>query len=148
MITIDKVILWGDPMPWSLVVMAATWSKWSHVVFELSDGTIMDANVMSGVSIHGYTPRSYRWTREFDLRKSFTDDQRREMYLRGTTQMTCPYDWSWIVGYAANQRDWQEEDSWVCFEYVAWTLMPWIEPEKNLSRITGRHLERQLERGL
>lgn len=145
MTTIDFVELQGDLMPWSVVVELSTWSRWGHVAFELSDGTLMDAMPKNGVSIRKRGRDFYKWKKRFDLTKKFTYEQRKEMFYRGFAEIGQPYDWSWIVGYAVNKRNWQEEDSWVCFEYVAWTLMPWIEPEKNLSRITGRHLERMLK---
>ena len=153
MVTVTAIEFQGSLMPWSAITELATWCKWSHVVLVLSTGEVIDASPLYGVKIRRQTKKNEElgiwWSKTYDLTKTYTEKERNEMYVKALSQVGKSYDWSWIFGYAFNKRNWQDDEDWVCFEFVSWVMYPWLRVDKNLQRVTGRHLEEAIEkRGL
>ena len=140
---IKTLVLSGSLAPWQLLIMLATWSWYGHCHFITSDGTILDANGLhGGVKERDQSKPWFGWETHYDLAKTFPKAVLRMLYEKAVSQIGKPYDWSWIAGFLINNRSWQKQTAWVCFEYAAWVLARNLHVDKNLARITGRQLSR------
>lgn len=140
-VRIESIVLTGSLSPFSLLIMGSTWSKFSHVGFTLSNGKFLDAHPLYGVTVRNM-PKKALIQKVYPIADPGIGTV---LYRRARTQVGKHYDWEWILGYPFN-RDWQDPEDWVCFEFVAWTLRNHIKIDKKLHRITGRQLERALDR--
>ena len=59
------------------------------------------------------------------------------------SQVGKPYDWSYMIGWFLNDRDWQDPDKWSCHELILWACEmaghPIIEME-DAHNLTPHHL--------
>jgi len=111
----------------SSLIRLGTWSEFSHVDFVVPDGykiknlaqerrvvgeRWLGARLRGGVSSRfpGYAPFTRTFRLRVDAPDSVLDWAWRE---RGK-----PYDWRAVVGFAF-RRDWREEGSWFCSEFIA-----------------------------
>lgn len=103
----------------SFFIRLFIFSRWSHCAIELSNGTILDTTMRTGVRV----------TSKEDFLKEYPDQTIIEVFLFyesiaetfALTQVGKPYDWTALVSLVL-QRDWQEPDSWFCSELVEATL--------------------------
>lgn len=125
--------------PFSGVIRAATWSRWSHV--SIVDGD----HVIEAVALHG--------VRRIPLTDAIGRAKRHALVelpcrnphaviTAAITQLGKPYDYTAVLGIGLH-RDWQEDDAWYCAELVAWAFdhanEPLFRPEA-LRRVTQEHI--------
>lgn len=125
--------------PFSAVIRAATWSRWSHVAL-VSGNHVIEATAWSGVrqvsKAHAVNQTADYCLVDLPARSpdSIIDAAR--------SQLGKPYDWTGILGLGFH-RNWQEDDSWFCSELVAWAAAEsgetWFRAEAT-RRITPQHL--------
>lgn len=125
--------------PFSGLIRAATWSRWSHVAL------VAGPHVIEAVALEGVRQVSKAYAIERASAYSLVDLPARNPQAiidaaRG--QIGKPYDWTAIVGLGL-RRDWQEDDSWFCSELVAWAAdqagEAWFRQEA-LRRVTPEHI--------
>lgn len=128
----------ANPWPLSWAIRFRTWSKYSHVDFVVGDGHYLGALPFTGVCrhTHNYPTEDY-----FVL--DVTPEQHKEIMDRALAQIGKPYDFKGLFGYAF-KRNWQEDDSWFCSEYVSGVIQPTIklfneEPRKISPRDLSIH---------
>lgn len=133
----NKVIIRmsSNYLPFALAIKARTWSKFSHVDFVLPDGKFLGAIPLGGVCVH-----RHRYPIEEYFELDVSKAEAKEIWENAVKHIGKPYDFIGILGFATN-RDWQEEDSWFCSEYVAGCVQP-VKPMFNElpSRISPRDL--------
>jgi len=103
----------ANHLPFSWVIRARTWSKYSHIDFVLPNGKFMGAVPLGGVCIH-----EHRYPTEDYFEVDVTEEEATTILNFAYDQLGKPYDFMGIFGFATN-RDWQEDDKWFCSEYVA-----------------------------
>jgi hypothetical protein len=125
--------------PFSALIRAVTWSRWSHVA--LIDGEHIIESVANG------GVRQYPLEQAISLAADhcIVDLPARDPQAildAARSQLGKPYDWTAILGLGLH-RDWQKDDSWFCSELVAWAAAEvgehWFRPEA-LRRVTPQHL--------
>lgn len=141
---VDAITFSGGLAPSSLLTMLCTWSVFSHVVVELSDGRILDATLTGGVSIHKPAPVVWRWERRVDLAGIFTAKELDAALVAITSELGKPYDTDWALGYLFKKRNWQDAAAWVCSELV-WLGFPKLR-NKPQSRVTPKNVWHSLKR--
>ncbi|MGH8348139.1 MAG: YiiX/YebB-like N1pC/P60 family cysteine hydrolase [Pseudomonas sp.] len=125
--------------PFSALIRAATWSRWSHVAL-VSGSHVIEASALGGVR-QVSKDHAISQTAEFclvDLPARAPDS----IIDMARSQLGKPYDWSGILGLGLH-RNWQEDDAWFCSELVAWAAAEsgemWFRPDA-MRRITPQHL--------
>lgn len=125
--------------PFSALIRAVTWSRWSHVA--LVDGQY----VIEAAALEGVRQALTRDVIKRSAQHCLVDIPARNpgaVIEAARSQLGKPYDWRGIVGLGMH-RNWQEEDSWFCSELVAWAAAEagetWFRPEA-LRRVTPQHL--------
>lgn len=95
----------------SWVIRGFIHSRYSHVDAVVSQNVFIGATVEKGVALHCFRhdKEDYYWLTGID------PDRFWEFIHRN---MGKPYDWTAIAGFVFH-RDWQEDDSWFCFELIA-----------------------------
>ncbi len=125
--------------PFSAVIRAITWSRWSHVA--LVDGD----SVIEAAAPHGVqrTPLCAALARARDF--AFVDIACRDQaaaIAAAESQIGKPYDYTALAGLYLH-RDWQQDDAWFCSELVAWafekTQQPLLRSEV-VRRVSPQHL--------
>jgi len=125
--------------PFSALIRAATWSRWSHVSMIGGDF------VIEAAALHG--------VRRVSLMEAFSRAEDREIVAlpcadpaaviaAASSQIGKPYDYTAVLGLGLH-RDWQEDDSWFCSELVAWGFNTAGQPlfrSDCMRRITPQHL--------
>lgn len=110
-----------------------TWGDYSHVDLVLPDGRWLGARG-DGVKVREPYPVARR------LR--VTVEAPAAVLQLVLSQVGKPYDFLAILGFICH-RDWQEEDSWVCSELIAWAFARGgqrLINANNLNRISPRDL--------
>lgn len=125
--------------PFSGLIRAATWSRWSHVAL------VAGHHVIEAVALEGVRQVSKAYAIERASAYSLVELPARNPQAvidAARSQIGKPYDWTAIAGIGL-RRDWQEEDSWFCSELVAWAAdqagEPWFRQEA-LRRVTPQHI--------
>lgn len=125
--------------PFSTLIRAVTWSRWSHVAL-VAGPHVIEASALEGVR---QISKSYAISHALDY--CLVDLPARDPQAiidAARSQIGKPYDWTAIAGLSLH-RDWQEEDSWFCSELVAWAAAQagevWFRPDA-LRRVTPQHL--------
>lgn len=106
--------------PIAAIVRFVTWSEFSHCDFVLPDGTLLGSQWKekdgNGVQIrqpnYEKFSRTERYTVDVPIVK-YTN-----IMAWAKSQVGKPYDSTAIFGILAH-RDWKEDDSWFCSEFVA-----------------------------
>lgn len=125
--------------PFSALLRAATWSRWSHVSL-VAGPHVIEAVALGGVR---QVSKNYAIQRASDYCLVDLPAHKPQAIIDAArSQIGKPYDWTAVAGLGLH-RDWQEEDSWFCSELVAWAAEQageaWFRPEA-LRRITPQHL--------
>jgi uncharacterized protein YycO len=89
-----------------------TWGDYSHVDMVLPDGRWLGARY-DGVKARQPYPVSKCM--------QVTVEAPDEVMSIALSQVGKPYDFAAILGFIVH-RDWQEDDSWVCSELIAWAF--------------------------
>ncbi|WP_339079021.1 YiiX/YebB-like N1pC/P60 family cysteine hydrolase [Pseudomonas sp. TMP9] len=125
--------------PFSGLIRAATWSRWSHV------SLVAGGHVIEAVALEGVRQVSKDYAIQRASAFSLVDLPARNPQAiidAARSQLGKPYDWTAVAGLGLH-REWQEDDSWFCSELVAWAAdqagEPWFRLEA-LRRITPQHL--------
>lgn len=109
----------ANKLPFSALIRAATWSKYSHVDLVLEPGLYFGAVPFKGVCKHH---KNYSTEHLFELALPTNDEHSLDIQMKIRrwilSQEGKHYDWSGIFGFATH-RDWEEEDSWFCSELMA-----------------------------
>ncbi len=125
--------------PFSWLIRAVTWSRWSHV--SVVDGdTIIEAHALHGV-IRTPLAEAIAKASECELVRLPAGDPA-AVIAAAVSQIGKPYDWTALIAWLL-RRDWQEDDSWFCSELVAWAFgkggSPLFRPGI-LHRVTPEHI--------
>jgi hypothetical protein len=117
----------------SRIIRFFTWSKFSHVDYVFTDGSLFSAHPC-GVSFKDRNPNEIEEYFEMEV----TDKKVIEKFL--FQQINRPYDWKAIFGMPL-RRNWQEEDNWFCSELIAAAIQCDTKLfNEDISRITPRDL--------
>jgi hypothetical protein len=133
------------------LIRAVTWSKWSHVAFVLDSNSVLDATFKHG---------GVKIRRMADAIHDVEDYQFVDFYVPCAAEIRLalldeigkPYDWTALFGLWWH-RDWQENDSWFCSEFLAYGFSKGGYPmfrDESMHRITPDHwwkLEPLVSRG-
>ena len=125
--------------PGSYLIRAVTWSEWSHCELLLQDGRLLGAAAPHGVTYDTLDNRLSIASAVAVM--SFPGDAgAAEAFATG--QLGKPYDWKGVVGIGLH-RDWEEDSSWWCSEFVGKALheggfMPYRA--EAIQRLTPQHL--------
>jgi uncharacterized protein YycO len=127
--------------PFSWLIRALTWSRWSHV--SIVDGdTIIQAHALHGV-IRTLYAEALAADADYEMVRVHCHDPE-AVIAAASSQIGKKYDWFALVGFIL-RRDWQAEDKWFCSELVAWAFQqarqPLFRPEA-MRRITPEDLWR------
>lgn len=135
---VKQIVFVGNFWPGSLLIMLFTWSRWSHVYFLLSDGSIIDATGKYGVARR--TRGAYRWETSLPVPEQFG----RKMFIWLEHVLGADYDFGGVIGFPFNTRDWESEDRWFCSELGAAAVIAsgWVKnPMRRLFRVTPNQLK-------
>lgn len=118
-----------------------TWSYWNHVELWTPAG-YLGAQPDGGVKVRPYNYLGTSVTEAF--RCIDIGDKEPAFWQWAHAQIGKPYDWTAIFGLVA-RRDWKEDDSWYCSEYIAADFaqvgVPIVHPFDNQSyKITPRDI--------
>lgn len=126
--------------PFSALIRAATWSRWSHVSI-IDDGDM----VIEAAALHGVrrVPFVDAINRAADAALvELPSPDAAAVIAAAASQIGKPYDYTAILGLGL-RRDWQQDDAWFCSELVAWAFAqggtPLFRPEA-MHRVTPQHL--------
>lgn len=110
-----------------------TWGDYSHVDMILTDGRWLGARY-DGVKAR----EPYAVSKCLQV----TVEAPSEVMNVALSQIGKPYDFMAILGFIVH-RDWQEDDSWICSELIAWAFqqggMSLLNTDK-INRISPRDL--------
>lgn len=126
-------------LPFSLLIRATTWSRWSHVA--LVDGNqVIEAAAPGGVRV---SPLKEAIGRASDyVIVELPARNAAAIIAAARSQVGKPYDWTAVAGLGLH-REWQEDDAWFCSELIAWAAdkagEAWFR-EDSLRRVTPQHL--------
>lgn len=125
--------------PFSALIRAATWSRWSHVSL-VAGPHVIEAVALGGVR---QVSKGYAIKRASDYQLvDIPARDPRAIIDAARSQIGKPYDWTAIIGLGL-QHDWQEDDSWFCSELIAWAAAEagesWFRGDA-LRRVNPQHL--------
>lgn len=125
--------------PGSYLIRAVTWSEWSHCELLLPDGRLLGAAAPHGVGYDTMDNRLSIASAAAVMR--FPGDADAAVRF-ATEQLGKPYDFKGVVGIGLH-RDWEEDSSWWCSEFVGKALleggfMPYRA--ESIRRMTPQHL--------
>lgn len=126
--------------PFSALIRAATWSRWSHVSIINDDDMVIEAAALHGVRRVSFVDAINRAADAALVELPSPDPA--AVIAAAASQIGKPYDYTAIVGLGLH-RDWQEDDAWFCSELVAWSFAQAGEPlfrADVLRRVTPQHL--------
>lgn len=134
-----KIIFSTRTNPVSWFIRLVTWSDWSHA--GIIDGDdVIESTMTNGVirrSLESFKGVASKWC----IAEMKVADAEKFMAF-SKEQIGKDYDFSAIFGILLH-RDWQEDDSWFCFELIAAAAVESgyfaYHPEA-ISRITGNDL--------
>lgn len=126
--------------PFSSLIRAATWSRWSHVAIIEDGDTVIEAAALHGVRRVTFVDAINR-AKDAALVELRSADPA-AVIAAAASQIGKPYDYTAILGIGL-QRDWQEDDAWFCSELIAWAFdaagQPLFRPDC-MRRVTPQHL--------
>jgi len=146
---VENLIFIGSREIGAVAIRLATIHWSSHVLLELSDGSMIESLWPYGV-VRRFDRTFSPGTRVERYRIDLPEQQREEAFKRANRQIGRPYDVRWIGGFLFFHRHWQDPSAWVCSELAAHAL-PGLLNFGSLSRITPRdlllspHLKRNVE---
>jgi uncharacterized protein YycO len=125
--------------PFSALIRAATWSRWSHVAM-VAGPHVIEATAQEGVR---QVSLAYAISQASDYQLVEIPASAPQTIIDAArSQVGKPYDWTAILGLGL-RRDWQEDDSWFCSELIAWAAAAagetWFRCDA-LYRVTPQHL--------
>lgn len=144
--SIEAVIFRGTVMPWSLLIMLATWHWSSHGLLLTSDGDVLEA-IPGGIVERPHRRPWYGW--EVRVPLDFLPLAARwEMYGRAKLRQSVShgYDWRYFLAYLLNRPRYQVGGRDVCWEFVEHVLRPWVPAGEIPARTVGRHVWRAIVR--
>lgn len=117
--------------PGSLLIRAATWSRWSHV------GIVAGNSVIEAVWPRVRVMSLADWMRAWPAVQfaQVACPRPAEALKFALAQVGNPYDWTALLGIGLH-RDWQEPDSWFCSELASAAL---VEGGADLFRTGYQH---------
>jgi len=125
----------------SRLIRFVTWSRWSHVGIIIDPGHTIDATFThGGVKIRPLAD-IYRDAKEYTFVDIYVPCAG-AVRLAAHDELNKPYDWTALFGLWF-KRDWQENDSWFCSEFVAYAFQKAGYPlfrDDQVHRITPDHL--------
>lgn len=122
----------------SLLLRTGMWSSWSHCGIVTPEMTVIEAAAFHGVRELPYTDfiadKSKYSVKNIDV----PSDALAISWAR--SQIGKPYDWSGAIGLAIH-REWQEDGSWFCSEFVEGACMAGCRNRFvfNAWRVTPQH---------
>lgn len=137
-----RIIFSNSRLPFSWGVRLVTWSRWSHAGIILDDERVIESTFShKGVKVHtldSFKKRAREWMIiEIDCK------DRQAIIQKAYEQIDKPYDWTALIGILLHDRDWQEDDSWFCFELIAYCCAVGGTPivkDKRIHRVTAPHI--------
>lgn len=105
----------------SAIIRFLTWSDISHVdIVEPVTGQLLGARLHGGVQLRPVDYSSFHKVirAEIELPNLAAEQA---VLSAARSQIGKPYDWTGILNFGF-QRNWREEDSWFCSEFVAWSF--------------------------
>jgi uncharacterized protein YycO len=107
--------------PISRLIRWRTHSHFSHVDFVLADGRLLGSQFKAkgGDGVRLRIPRYEKFNRIALYHVDVPDEVGEKAMCWARSQIGKPYDLEGALGIFFGQRDWHEDDSWFCFEYVA-----------------------------
>ena len=99
----------------SLLLRTGMWSSWSHCGIVTPEATVIEAAAFHGVRECSYTEFLADKSKYSERTIDVPSDAIAIAWAR--QQIGKPYDWSGAIGLAIH-REWQEDDSWFCSEFV------------------------------
>ena len=134
-----SVIFRSSNTLFSAAIRGLTWSRWSHVGILLGD-QVIHADALRGVVIDPLSSFLVSASRHEIVDFAVQDPD--TAIKSALNELGKPYDYTAIFGFLVH-RDWQEDDSWFCSEFVAYVLNKsgtlFFRPERR-GRITPEHL--------
>ncbi len=126
--------------PFSALIRAATWSRWSHVAIIDDGDMVIEAAALHGVRRVPFVDAINRAADAALVELPSPDPA--AVIAAAASQIGKPYDYTAILGLGL-RRDWQQDDAWFCSELVAWAFdaagHPLFRPD-SLRRVTPQHL--------
>lgn len=134
-----RIIFTRNWLPGSLLIRAATWSRWSHCALIVGDEVIE--------SVMGYGVRRRALA---DLIAASSAHNCADLPVQDAaavieaaeTQIGARYDWTGALGIALRLVR-QDRDAWFCSELLAWAAYasgsPWFRRDR-IGRVTPEHL--------
>lgn len=97
-------------LPLSWLIRYQTWSRWSHVSFELPDGRVLGSEVRGGIAIREPDKdRAYeRWETDLPV----------EVLMMARTHIGTPYGWRSYIGHLLKFKVTRRK-GFNCSEYIA-----------------------------
>lgn len=130
----------------TLLIRALTMSKWSHVALQMNN-QVYEVTFERGVSK----------TTIFEFRKRYPESDVVSVPIADTrgirkwldTQLGKGYDYSGLIGFFDQKRDWENPNKWFCSELIAEVLIREgvIHPKVRSNRITPNDLYMILNNG-
>lgn len=105
--------------PGSYLIRAVTWSDWSHCELLLPGGVLLGAAAPHGVAYDTLDNRLKIASKVVVMSFPGNMDKAVE-FAHG--QVGKPYDFRGVLGLGIH-RDWEEDDSWWCSEFVGKALL-------------------------
>lgn len=134
-----RIVFTRNWLPGSLMIRAATWSRWSHV--GIIDGEyVIESAVFVGVRRRPLV----ELIRESSAHafSALPAKDARLVIEAARSQVGKPFDYMGIVGLAF-RGNWQRRRSWFCSELAAWSSQaggkPWFRRDR-IGRVTPEHL--------
>jgi hypothetical protein len=126
--------------PFSALIRAATWSRWSHVSIIDDDAMVIEASALHGVR---RIPLHQALSAASDCNVVSVACADSDSILAAVeSQIGRPYDWSGIASLELH-RDWQDDSKWFCSELIAWAFELTGQPlfrAECMRRVTPQHL--------
>lgn len=125
--------------PGSYLIRAVTWSEWSHCELVLPDGRLLSAAAPHGVS---YDTLENRLHIASSVAKMTFPGNIDAAVQFAQSQLGRPYDYKGVIGLGIH-RDWEEDDSWWCSEFVGKALLEggfFPYRAETIRRLTPHHL--------
>lgn len=113
-----RLIFTTQPGFFSWLIRVFTFSKFSHVSFQISQTEIIDATFKSGVSIR---PLSELVDKATVCEVVELDIDSEDILVWANTQVGKPYDIGAVVALPFT-RKWTTDDKWFCSEFVSVAL--------------------------
>lgn len=133
-----RVVFTRKRQPFSALLRAFLWSRWSHVAI-IDGDEVIDATGENGVSVRSLS-QLLGDASEHEIVDIPAADPR-AVIAAARAQVGKPYDWLGVLGIGFRRR-WQNDTSWFCSELVAHAFAAGGSPLVRVEawRITPRDL--------